>query len=87
VPSRRANPRAHHSLLSGAPEPSRVLRVGLPYREVSPLHLLERIETIAWWKEGVSRSFFSSWTSEAHAMAWVEVDSKVGEPWLRGWMD
>ena len=87
VPSRRANPRAHHSLLSGAPEPSRVLRVGLPYREVSPLRLLERIETIAWWREGVSRSFFVSWTSEAQAMAWVEVDSKVGEPWLRGWMD
>jgi hypothetical protein len=78
--------------LSGAPEPSRLLRVGLPFRE-DERHkgsLLERIEAVEWWKRGLScrsvKSFVAAWREDEHAMAWIEVDPDRG-PWLRGWMD
>jgi protein ImuB len=85
----RARPALHHALLSGAPEPSRLLRGSLSFRE-SESHtrtLLERIEAVEWWKRGPrSKSFLAAWLEDRHAMAWLEVDPE-DPPRLRGWMD
>jgi hypothetical protein len=51
-PLAKAKPLAHARFLSGAPEPSRMLAVGLPFRERQSLRLLEKIEAVAWWKHG-----------------------------------
>ena len=92
----------HPALLSGAPEPSRLLGTGIPFRERHSLHMLERFEAVEWWKSGVrTRNVLLAWTDgtsqaspgrglhkdEQRGLGWVLVDSASGEPELRGWMD
>jgi protein ImuB len=83
-------------LLSGAPEPSRLLPGSLEGHPRTPGEnehrfglrvLLERLEAVQWWKRGLtSRTFLAAWAEGTRAMAWVEVTPE--EPHrLRGWLD
>jgi hypothetical protein len=76
------------SLVSLAPEPSRVLGVPLPAEEIGRGRLLARIETVAWWRLGESaRNFVAAWSERDARMAWVEVDLATGRTQVKGWMD
>jgi protein ImuB len=78
----------HAPLVSPAPEPSRVLGAPFPAEGVDPVHLLARIEAVAWWRLGLSaRDFMEAWSRRDERMAWVEVDRATGEARVMGWMD
>jgi protein ImuB len=80
---------SHVSLVSLAPEPSRILRAPLSADGVEHLHLLARIEAVAWWRLlGVcSRDLVAGWNARDGRMAWVEVDRGTGRALVKGWMD
>jgi protein ImuB len=83
---RRSEP--HVSLVSLAPEPSRVLRAPLPADDVEHLRLLARLEAVAWWRLGASsRDLVAGWNARDRRMAWVEVDRETGRALVKGWMD
>jgi protein ImuB len=76
------------SLVSLAPEPTRVLAVPLRAEDVNEVRLLARIEAVAWWRLGViARDFVEAWNERDARMAWVEVDRVTGRATVKGWMD
>jgi protein ImuB len=69
-------------------EPSRILRTPLPPHDLERVHLLARIEMVAWWRLGeFVRDYVAAWNAHDERMAWVEIERKSGEARVKGWMD
>ena len=82
------SPRSASSLVSNAPEPSRVLGAGVaPPASLSHPKLLARLEAIEWWRRGAGAIDLVVAEMEGGVVAWVEIDRASGETRLRGWMD
>ncbi|MGO9712996.1 MAG: hypothetical protein ACLQBL_29325 [Polyangiaceae bacterium] len=87
----------HPSLVSQAPEPSRVLGAPLIVEGMEPLHLIARIDAVEWWRArqtgqaGGARDFVTAWDARDGRLAWVAVDRDSGQAQARarvlGWMD
>jgi len=88
-PSRPAPALPEGRLLTGAPEPLRLLRTPRPLARALPsVELVLRLEAVAWWRRGVSRlDYGTAWMEDDGARAWVEVDGVTGAGVVRGWME
>ncbi len=77
------------SFVSHAPEPSRVLGVGVaPPAPLTRTKLLARLEAIEWWRRGAAGAVdIVAAEMEGGIVAWLEIDRVSGETRLRGWMD
>jgi protein ImuB len=87
VPYGARAPFVFASLVSNAPEPSRVIAAS-DIGDARPVRLLARVEAAAWWRLGVQvRDYFAAWSESESRMAWVEIDRSTGRAWVKGWMD
>jgi protein ImuB len=76
------------SLLSGAVEPTRLLVRAIPLGDRAGLRVRVRQASAEWWTGGAwTRDFATAWIGSIPAMAWVEIDRRGGQAWIRGWMD
>jgi protein ImuB len=76
------------SLLSGAVEPTRLLVRAIPIDDRAGLRVRVRQASAEWWTgEAWTRDFAMAWIGSIPAMAWVEIDRRGGQTWIRGWMD
>jgi hypothetical protein len=48
-----------------------------------------RQESTEWWIRGkvLLRDYATGWIDSLDAMAWVEVNRRENQGWIRGWMD
>jgi len=77
------------ALLSGAPEPTRLLVQPIALDEVGDGRVYVRQESAEWWNRGVVvlRDYATAWIDWMGAMAWIEIDRRRTQAWIRGWMD
>src|SRR5580658_492186 len=89
VPHALASPDSPRgSLLSGAVEPTRLLVRPILVGDDVDLHVRVRQASVEWWTGEVgSRDFATAWIDSIPAMAWVEIDSRSRQAWIRGWVD
>ncbi len=88
VPYGARPPVVFATLVSNAPEPSRVIAPSEEMGDARPVRLLARVEAAAWWRLGVhSRDYVAAWSDSDARMAWVEIDRATGRARVKGWMD
>jgi protein ImuB len=77
------------ALLSGAPEPTRLLGQPIALDEVCEPRIHVRQESAEWWTRGmaVRGDYATMWIDSIGAMAWIEIDRRRNQAWIRGWMD
>jgi protein ImuB len=76
------------SLLSGAVEPTRLLVRPIPFGNGVEPKVRVRQASVEWWTGEVRTcDFATAWIDSIPAMAWVEIDARSRQAWIRGWMD
>jgi protein ImuB len=79
------------SLLSGAPEPTRwaTRPIRLTDTNGSSFRIHTRHELVEWWTrgDGSRHDHATAWIDWAQAVAWIEIDRRRNQVWIRGWVD
>jgi protein ImuB len=79
------------ALLSGVPEPTRLLAapIPIPITTVRGVCVPVRQESVEWWTRGMGSccEYATVWIDSIPAMAWVKLDHQRYQAWIRGWMD
>jgi protein ImuB len=77
------------ALLSGELEPTRLLATPAPVELAGASRLCGRRQFVEWWThdDRSPRDYATAWVEPVSAMAWVELHTRSGRAWVRGWMD
>lgn len=81
---------ARTRLVGASVEPTRWLPSPIACAPFEPLLFVRRMEAVEWWRLGESaRDVVLGWvdTGRSSGVAWVELDHRRGERWVRGWVD